>query len=286
MKLGAAETCRPVLRKPVGNRQQRDDVLTADSNESNESCQAATWCAKVITLLPEAFPGTLGQSLSGRALAHGIWELETIDLRRFGIGRHRSVDDTPVGGGAGMVMRADVLGPALRFAMDERRCQSGRWPVLCMSPRGEPLTQQSVRELAGMDGVTILCGRFEGIDERILQAFRIREVSIGDFVLSGGEIAAQALIDAAVRLIPLVLGNQASVNEESFSGGLLEYPQYTRPRIWEGLPVPEKLLSGHHEEIASWRLSQSRKLTRHRRPDLWRAYCRKLGVDPENWPGD
>ena len=260
--------------------------MTVEEDNAVTRRSAPPWCAEVITLLPEAFPGILGLSLAGRALEQGHWELRIVDLRRFGIGRHRSVDDTPVGGGAGMVMRADVLASALRSTAGDRNRAAGRWPILCMSPRGEPLTQGLAQELSGMDGATVVCGRFEGIDERILRAFPIREVSIGDFVLSGGEIAAQALIDATVRLIPLVLGNQASVEDETFSNGLLEYPQYTRPRIWEGLPVPETLLSGHHEDIASWRLAESRKLTRQRRPDLWRAYCRKLGVDPETWTGD
>ena len=258
--------------------------MNSEDEGTGAGDQSLPWCAKVITLFPEAFPGTLGLSLSGKALARGIWELQTIDLREFGIGRHRDVDDTPVGGGAGMVMRADVMERALGASMDDPRCVSGHWPLICMSPRGEPMSQALASDLSRAEGVIVLCGRFEGMDERIFEAYPIREVSLGDFILSGGEIAAQALIDATVRLIPHVLGNQASATDESFADGLLEYPQYTRPRVWKGLQVPETLLSGHHEQIAAWRLAESRDLTRKRRPDLWRTYCRKLGLDPETWP--
>jgi tRNA (guanine37-N1)-methyltransferase len=228
------------------------------------------WTARVLTLFPEMFPGPLGFSLTGRALADGLWRLEPHDIRDSATDRHRSVDDSPAGGGAGMVMRADIAAAALDAA------ESGRsradWPVLYLSPRGRRFDQARARALAALPGVTLLCGRFEGIDERVLEARAVEEVSLGDFVLTGGEIAAMALIDACVRLIPRVLGNAESAEEESFSSGLLEFPQYTRPTEWEGLRIPEALLSGHHGRIAAWRRSQAERLTRERRPDLWRAY--------------
>lgn len=227
------------------------------------------WKAKVITLFPTAFPGVLGESLTGKALQDGLWQLETIDLRQFGIGRHRNVDDTPAGGGAGMVLRADVLGPAIEHAMTDAR---GTWPLIYLSPRGRPMTQAMMQNLAQADGVTLLCGRFEGVDERVIRHYGIQEVSLGDFVLTGGEIAAQALIDATIRLLPNVLGNAASTQEESFSSGLLEHPQYTRPAEWKGHEIPDILMSGHHEKIAEWRQKMAEDLTRNRRPDLWERY--------------
>ncbi len=227
------------------------------------------WKAKVITLFPTAFPGVLGESLTGKALAEGLWQLETIDLRGFGIGRHRNVDDTPAGGGAGMVLRADVLGPAIEHAMIG---VPDNWPLIYLSPRGAPMTQDLMQEMSRAPGVTLICGRFEGIDERLLDHYPIREVSLGDFVMTGGEIAAQALIDATVRLLHGVLGNQASTEEESFSRGLLEHPQYTRPATWQGREIPEILMSGHHGKIARWRQDRSEQITRERRPDLWTAY--------------
>lgn len=230
---------------------------------------AGAWTAQVITLLPQAFPGILGESLTGKALAEGRWSLRTIDLRGFGEGKHRNVDDTPAGGGAGMVLRPDVLGHALDEAALAAR---GRWPVIYLSPRGAPLTQKMARRLAAADGVTLLCGRFEGVDERVLEAYDIEEVSLGDFVMTGGEIAAMALIDATVRLLPGVLGNAASTEEESFSDGLLEHPQYTRPAEWRGRAIPEVLLSGNHAKIAAWRRAQSEAITQERRPDLWQAH--------------
>ncbi len=230
---------------------------------------AGAWTAQVITLLPQAFPGVLGESLTGKALAEGRWSLRTIDLRTFGEGKHRNVDDTPAGGGAGMVLRPDILGHALDEAALAAR---GRWPVIYLSPRGAPLTQAMARRLAAADGVTLLCGRFEGVDERVLEAYDIEEVSLGDFVMTGGEIAAMALIDATVRLLPGVLGNAASTEEESFSDGLLEHPQYTRPAEWRGRAIPEVLLSGNHAKIAAWRRAQSEAITQERRPDLWQAH--------------
>jgi tRNA (guanine37-N1)-methyltransferase len=239
------------------------------------------WTAKVVTLFPKAFPGVLGLSLTGKALNEGLWALETIDLRAFGKGRHRNVDDTPAGGGAGMVLRADVVGPALQEAAAGTPADRARWPVVYVSPRGRPFTQETARAWSRAEGITLLCGRFEGVDERVLEQFEVEEVSLGDFVLTGGEIAAQALIDATVRLIPRVLGNQESAAEESFSDGLLEHPQYTRPPVWEGRGIPEVLLSGHHAKIAEWRHALSERLTKERRPDLWRAYRARRGRDPE-----
>ena len=237
---------------------------------------AGAWTASIVTLFPDAFPGILGLSLTGKALAQGLWNLRTIPLREFGIGKHRNVDDTPAGGGAGMVIRADVMDAALR----EARRGPPR-PVIYMSPRGTPLTQGRARELAQGNGVTLICGRFEGVDQRVLDAHAIEEISIGDYVLTGGEIAAQVLIDATVRLIPRVLGNHDSLAEESFSignRGLLEAPQFTKPAQWEGREIPEVLLSGNHAAIHRWRAGEAERLTKQRRPDLWRAY--QDGMDP------
>jgi tRNA (guanine37-N1)-methyltransferase len=220
-----------------------------------------TWSATVLTLYPEMFPGPLGMSLAGRALAEGRWSLDTVQIRGFATDRHRSVDDTPAGGGAGMVMRADVLAAALDSVPDDR-------PKLVMSPRGSPLTQACVRELAAGPGVSILCGRFEGMDERLFEARPLVPVSIGDYVLSGGEPAALALLDACVRLLPGVMGAPSSGEEESFESGLLEYPQYTRPVEWEGRRIPEVLRSGDHAKIAAWRKQRAESETRLRRPDL------------------
>jgi tRNA (guanine37-N1)-methyltransferase len=220
-----------------------------------------TWAATVLTLYPEMFPGPLGLSLAGRALADGLWSLDTVQIRDFATDRHKSVDDTPAGGGAGMVMRADVLAAALDRVGDDR-------PKLVMSPRGEPLTQGLVRELATGPGVAILCGRFEGIDERLFEARPVRLVSIGDYVLSGGEPAALVLLDACVRLLPGVMGAASSGDEESFESGLLEYPHYTRPVDWEGRTIPEVLRSGDHAKIAAWRKHMAETETRLRRPDL------------------
>lgn len=230
----------------------------------------APWTARVLTLYPEMFPGPLGQSLTGRALESGLWALETLQIRDFATDRHRSVDDTPAGGGAGMVLRADVTAAALDAA-DSGRSRA-EWPVVYLSPRGRPFDQAAARRLSGGAGVTLLCGRFEGVDERVLEARAVEEVSLGDFILTGGELAAMALIDASVRLIPRVLGNADSAVEESFTGGLLEFPHYTRPTEWEGRAIPEVLLSGHHGRIAAWRRSQAERLTKERRPDLWRAH--------------
>jgi tRNA (guanine37-N1)-methyltransferase len=222
------------------------------------------WRATILTLFPEMFPGPLGLSLAGDALARGVWGIETRQIREFGIGRHRAVDDTPAGGGPGMVMRADVLAAALDAATPAEDAR----PRLLMSPRGAPLTQKRVRGLVEEGGAIILCARFEGVDERLIAARGLEEVSIGDYILSGGEIAALALLDACVRLLPGVMGEEASGEEESFEGGLLEYPQYTRPRDFEGREIPPVLLSGDHAKVAQWRKDQALALTRARRPDL------------------
>lgn len=234
--------------------------------------------ARVITLVPRAWPGILGESLTGRALKDGIWRLGIHDLRDFGAGPHRKVDDTPAGGGPGLVLRPDVMAQAIRSA------QSGApafAPLVHLSPRGAPFTQEMAERLANGPGVTLICGRFEGLDERVITATGAMEVSLGDFVMTGGDIAAMALLDATLRLIPRVLGNQGSVEEESFSQGLLEHPQYTKPAVWEGRAIPDILLSGHHAEIAAWRRDMAERLTRERRPDLWRAYCARRDMDPD-----
>jgi tRNA (guanine37-N1)-methyltransferase len=228
--------------------------------------QPTIWCATVLTLFPEMFPGPLGVSLAGKALASKLWALETRDIRDSATDRHRSVDDTPAGGGPGMVLRADVLGAAI----DAAGIAPDR-PRLLMSPRGRPLTQSRVVHLANGPGPLIVCGRFEGIDQRVIEAKCLEEVSIGDYVLSGGEIAAMALIDACVRLLPGVMGKQESGADESFSEGLLEYPQYTRPQSFQGLPIPEILNSGDHARVAAWRRAEAEALTQARRPDLWAA---------------
>jgi tRNA (guanine37-N1)-methyltransferase len=224
-----------------------------------------TWRADVLTIFPAMFPGPLGESLAGKALAAGTWSLATTDIRDFGLGRHRSVDDTPFGGGAGMVMRPDVLDAAIAAIADDR-------PLIALTPRGAPLTQSRVAQLAAGPGVILLCGRFEGIDQRVIEARDAEEISIGDYILSGGEIAALVLLDAAIRLLPGVMGAAASAHEESFAQNLLEYPHYTRPALWANRPVPEPLTSGNHQAIAAWRHAQATQITKTRRPDLYRQY--------------
>ncbi|MXU66829.1 tRNA (guanosine(37)-N1)-methyltransferase TrmD [Oceanomicrobium pacificus] len=259
-------------RKSIRLSAQPRDLMTARPELAN------SWTARVLTLYPDMFPGVLGQSLTGRALDEGLWSLDPVDIRQFATDRHRTVDDTPAGGGAGMVLKPDIVAAALDAA--DSGLPRADWPVIYLSPRGRRFDQQTAHRLAGAKGVTLLCGRFEGVDQRVLDARDVEEVSLGDFVLTGGEIAAQALIDATVRLIPRVLGNQASTEEESFSDGLLEHPHYTRPTEWEGRAIPEILLSGHHAKIAEWRHAQSENLTKERRPDLWRAYLERQGKDP------
>ncbi len=236
------------------------------TGSATPSPDTAVWHACVLTLYPEMFPGPLGHSLAGKALDAGIWQLDTVDIRTFATDKHRTVDDTPAGGGAGMVMRADVVAAALdaTCGKDDER------PAIYLTPRGTPLTQTRIKALASGPGAVIVCGRFEGLDERVIEARNLEEISVGDFVLSGGEIAALALIDAAVRLRPGVMGAAQSGVEESFEGGLLEYPHYTRPQVWEGRAIPEVLLSGHHGRIEDWRREQSERITKERRPDLRR----------------
>ena len=237
------------------------------SDQEAKSTAAAPWTARVLTIFPEMFPGPLGLSLAGKALESGIWALDVLDIRDFARDKHRAVDDAPFGGGPGMVMRPDVLDAALRRAAER---SSGMGPVIYLSPRGRLLDQALVREVAAGPVATLLCGRYEGVDERVLEAHAVAEVSVGDYVLSGGETAALVFLDAVVRLLPGVVGNELSPAEESFERGVLEYPQYTRPADWQGRAVPEVLLSGHHEKIRRWRLEQAERLTRERRPDLWR----------------
>lgn len=225
--------------------------------------------ADVLTLFPQMFPGALGYSLAGRALQEGIWSLKTHDIRDFAFDKYRTVDDTPFGGGAGMVMRPDVLGAAIESVHTQGK------RLIYFSPRGRTFTQTMAQDLANEGAVTFICGRFEGVDERVLQAYQVEEVSLGDFVLSGGEMVALTVLDAVVRLLPGVLGSQASLDEESFAQGLLEYPQYTRPQEWKGLSVPEVLVSGHHGRVAQWRKSQMEELTKTRRPDLWDVYLKQ-----------
>ena len=246
-------------------------LVPRDLMDPNKHVKGA-WCARIITLFPGAFPGVLGESLTGKALQDGLWALERIDLRPFGEGRHRNVDDTPTGGGAGMVLRPDIVAKAFDEAARDTPRDRARWPVVYLSPRGRRFDQATARRWAAAEGITMLCGRFEGVDQRVLDAYEVEEVSLGDFVLTGGEIAAQAMIDATVRLLPGVLGNLASTEEESFSDGLLEHPQYTRPNDWQGRNVPEVLLSGHHAKIAKWRRDAAMALTKRRRPDLWEAW--------------
>ena len=226
------------------------------------------WRARVLTIFPDMFPGPLGVSLLGQALQRGLWSCDAVDIRAFAEDKHASVDDVPFGGGPGMVMRPDVVGRAIEAA----QADAPDLPLVYLTPRGVPLDQGLVRELADGPGLIALCGRFEGIDQRVLDAYPVTEVSLGDFVLSGGELPAMALIDACVRLLPGVVGAEASLEEESFETGLLEYPHYTRPRDWRGHAVPDVLLSGHHEKVRAWRHAQAEEITRQRRPDLWERY--------------
>jgi tRNA (guanine37-N1)-methyltransferase len=234
----------------------------------NNNAQSGPWTATVATLFPDMFPGPLGHSLAGKALADGLWRLETVNIRDYAQDKHRTVDDAPFGGGASMVMKPDVVDGAMAAAMAV--CPAA--PAIYLSPRGRLLDQEKVRELAEGPGVTLLCGRYEGVDERAIKARELEEISLGDFVLSGGEPAAMVLIDACVRLLAGVLGNVDSLAEESFVGGLLEYPHYTRPQNWAGRSVPEVLVSGHHEKVRAWRRGEAEKITRQRRPDLWDRY--------------
>ena len=232
-----------------------------------------SWSATVLTLFPEMFPGPLSQALAGRALAAGRWSLDAVNIRDFASGRHRSVDDAPFGGGAGMVLRPDVVDAAIGTVADGR-------PLVFLTPRGRRLVQADAARLAAAPGVALLCGRYEGVDQRVIEARGLEELSVGDYVLSGGEIAAMALLDACVRLLPGVMGAAESAEEESFAAGLLEYPHYTRPAEWQGRVAPEVLLSGHHSEVARWRREQAERITRERRPDLWASYRTEMTPAP------
>lgn len=239
----------------------------------SEGTGGKPWRAVALTLFPDMFPGSLGQSLAGQALQDGRWSLQTVDIREFAYDKHRTVDETPFGGGAGMVLRPDVLDRAIQdVKAGQGDVAGGDLPLIYMTPRGRPLTQKRVRELADGPGVVVLCGRYEGVDQRVLDAHDAEEISVGDYVLSGGEVAALVLMDACVRLIPGVMGSDSSHEEESFEAGLLEYPHFTRPQDWEGRTVPEVLLSGHHANIRAWRREQAEAITRERRPDMWEAY--------------
>jgi len=235
-----------------------------------------TWRASVLTILPVMFPGPLGASLCGEALTAGLWSLQIVDIRDFATDKHRSVDDTPAGGGPGMVMKPDVLARAIDATATDAR------PRLLLSPRGTPLTQARVEALRRGPGAILVCGRFEGIDERVISGRGLEEVSIGDYVLSGGEIAAMTLIDACVRLLPGVMGAPHSAADESFAEGLLEYPHFTRPQLWEGRPIPEVLVSGDHAKVAAWRRAEAERLTRQRRPDLWAAFLQRFRKAPKS----
>lgn len=254
--------------KSYGRKTVRPTLVPGDLM-AEPSAQAGVWTARIISLFPKAFPGVLGESLTGKALQDGKWQLETVNLRDFGDGKHRNVDDTPAGGGAGMVLRPDVMGRAIDQAM---RGVRGNWPLVYLSPRGRRFDQRMAEQLAKADGITMICGRFEGLDERVIEHYGITEISLGDFVMTGGELAAQAVIDATVRLLPGVLGNAQSTEKESFSDGLLEHPQYTRPAEWQGRQIPDVLMSGHHGEIEKWRQKMAEDLTKERRPDLWADY--------------
>jgi len=245
------------------------------------SIEPKPWQAVALTLFPDMFPGTLSQSLAGQALEQGLWSLETVDIRSFASDKHRSVDDSPCGGGAGMVMRSDVLDLAILDVKEK----SGDLPLVYMTPRGRPLTQNRVRALAQGPGVAVLCGRYEGVDQRVLEAHGAEEISIGDYVLSGGEVAALVMVDACVRLLPGVMGSNASGEEESFEAGLLEYPHYTRPTLWQGRKVPDVLMSGHHGNIRAWRREQAEAVTKQRRPDLWQNYLNN-GVKNDDTKND
>ncbi|GER07894.1 tRNA (guanine-N(1)-)-methyltransferase [Iodidimonas muriae] len=231
-----------------------------------------SWTAQILTLYPDMFPGPLGGSLAGKALEDGIWATEILDIRNFARDKHRTVDDTPAGGGPGMVLRPDVVGAAIDAA---RAKAEETWPLVYLSPRGRRFDQAMAREWVSCGGVTMLCGRFEGIDQRVLEARAVQEVSLGDFILSGGEVAAIAMLDAVIRLLPGVMGKHQSAEEESFERGLLEYPHYTRPQIWEGREIPAVLNSGHHGKIAEWRHKKAEEVTRLCRPDLWSTYERR-----------
>ena len=232
--------------------------------------------SKVITLFPESFPGLLGVGVIGKALKNKLWKLQTIDIKKFGKGNYKKIDDTTAGGGPGMILKADVLGPALDKSL--KGCEDKKMPIIYLSPRGKPLTQSKVKKLSKNDGLILLCGRYEGVDQRLLDKYKIEEISLGDFILAGGEIAAQATLEAIIRLIPGVLGDAESLKNETFNSDLLEFPQYTRPRKWKNIEIPEVLNSGNHKNIDIWRKEMSKKLTKRNRPDLWEKYKKKQDI--------
>ena len=257
----------------MDNKPEIEELAMSGTKELQKN-KTIPWIAKVITLFPEMFPGALAYSLLGKALKKNLWSLDITNLRDFSSGSHKTVDGPPTGGGAGLVLRADVLDKAICHTLEKCEYSREEWPILALSPRGQVFDQAMALDYSLCKGLTIICGRYEGFDERVLEFHGIPEISLGDFVMSGGEIAAQVLIDTTVRLIPDVIGNQESLVEESFSKGLLEYPQYTNPRIWRGLPIPEELYSGHHEKIKQWRKQKSEDITKNRRPDIWDRYQR------------
>ena len=269
----ASDICGAMSKPPSKSHGRMSAAVTLQPRDlmADASRVKGAWEARVITLFPEVFPGVLGASLTGKALKDGLWRLQAVDLRRFGEGKHRNVDDTPAGGGAGMVLRADVMGRAIAATHVPGQ------PLVFLSPRGRPFDQAMARRFAGGPGVTLIAGRFEGLDQRVIDHFGIEEVSLGDFVMTGGEIAAEAVLDATVRLLPGVVGNAASLEEESFSEGLLEHPQYTRPAEWEGRTIPDVLTAGDHGAVERWRREEAERLTRERRPDLWAR--RDVGED-------
>lgn len=234
-----------------------------------------TWTANVLTLFPEIFPGALSYSLIGKALKNDLWKLKTFNLREFASDKRKTVDGPPAGGGAGQILKADVLDSAINYIIKNSSYERDDWPIIALSPRGKIFNQDEALKFSKCRGITIICGRYEGFDERVLEFHKIPELSLGDFILSGGEIAAQVLIDSVVRLIPNVIGNHKSLEEESFKNYLLEYPQYTKPKSWKNISIPEELLSGHHQSIKKWRLNKSVELTKKRRPDLWERYKSK-----------
>ena len=234
-----------------------------------------TWTANVLTLFPEIFPGALSYSLIGKALKNDLWKLKTFNLREFASDKRKTVDGPPAGGGAGQILKADVLDSAINYIIKNSSYERDDWPIIALSPRGKIFNQAEALKFSKCRGITIICGRYEGFDERVLEFHKIPELSLGDFILSGGEIAAQVLIDSVVRLIPNVIGNHKSLEEESFKNYLLEYPQYTKPKSWKNISIPEELLSGHHQSIKKWRLNKSVELTKKRRPDLWERYKSK-----------
>ena len=254
-------------KSQVRNRDHTNSKTQPVLQKKNSSC--GPWAAKVITLFPEVFPGTLGCSVLGRALRENIWSLEVLNLRDFGLGKHKDVDSTPSGGGPGMVLKPDVVDSAIIAATKNISLKEENWPIIYLSPRGQPLAQNVSKKLTKMNGIVILCGRFEGIDQRVIDKWNMWEISLGDFILTGGEIAAQALIDSIVRNIPNVLGNDLSIKNESFSDGLLEHPQYTKPSNWNGQIVPKILLSGNHKKVKEWQNQKSIEVTKSRRPDLF-----------------